>query len=255
MSQHYSATERQVAYMEYVNRENNYRHHYFDEEMKQYELMKAGDPAAVEESQRMMRANNHGHLSDDPVRDMKYLFVANITITTRFAIEGGMNSETAYNSSDLYICRMDKCNTVEEVLDLHREMFSYFTHRMAGIKKEAVYSRPVLQCMDLISQNLHLPIRTTFLAEQVGLNQSYLSTLFKRETGIAISDYIMAERIETAKNMLRYSDYSASQISEILSFSSQSHFIKSFRKYEGMTPGDYRRYHSADGLQAARDLK
>ena len=108
MSHHYSATERQVAYMEYVNRENNYRHHYFDEEMKQYELMKAGDPAAVEESQRMMRANNHGHLSDDPVRDMKYLFVANITITTRFAIEGGMNSETAYNSSDLYICRMDK---------------------------------------------------------------------------------------------------------------------------------------------------
>ena len=75
--------------------------------MKQYRLMQSGDPEAVEENQRMMRRNLTVGLSSDPVQNVKYLFLANITITTRFAIEGGLKAETAYNASDMYIRKMD----------------------------------------------------------------------------------------------------------------------------------------------------
>lgn len=92
--------ERQLAYLAYVNRENDFQHHAYDEEMKQYRLMQSGDPAAVEESQQMMRRNLSVWLSSDPVQNAKFLFLANITITTRFAIEGGLDAETAYNASD-----------------------------------------------------------------------------------------------------------------------------------------------------------
>ena len=254
MAAKFSDADRRVAYMAYVDRENNTRHHYFDEEMKQYRLMQSGDPSAAEESAAMMkRAQAQMRLSQDPLLNVKYLFVANITITTRFAIEGGMDSETAYNSSDLYITGLERCHTPEEVLELHREMFSYFTRHMASIKKDRVYSQPVIQCMEYIDLHLHMPIRLAELAEHVKLNPSYLSVLFKKETGVPVSEYVLNRRIDTAKNMLLYSEYSASQISEILTFSSQSHFIRVFKKKEGMTPREYQVLHDRDSLRAAAE--
>ena len=242
---------KQVAYLSYINRENSFRHTDYDEEMKQYALMQAGDPSAVEESAHMMERNQNTHISKDPVRNVKYLFIANITITTRFAIEGGMDSETAYNSSDLYIRKMDTCNTIDEVMDLHREMFTYFTERMANQKKENVFAKSVIQCMRYIDAHLHVPIRMRDLAAQVSLNPSYLSTLFKKETGMSISDYVLQRRIDTARNMLRYSDYPSAQISEILAFNSQSYFIRCFRNKTCMTPNEYRQRHFAESITAA----
>ena len=82
--------EKQLAYIAYVNRENEFRHHGYDEEVRQYLMMQSGEPEAVEESQRMMRRAMGAELSTDPLRNAQYLFVANITLATRFAIEGGM---------------------------------------------------------------------------------------------------------------------------------------------------------------------
>ncbi len=247
--------DRQVAYLAYINRENDFQHHRYAEEMKQYRLMQAGNPDAVEESQRMMRRNLPVALSTDPVRNVIFLFVANVTLQTRFAIEGGLDEETAYNTSDLYIRKLDLCRTVDEVMDLHREMCAYFTGRMANLKKEKVYSRPVIQCINYIETHLHERIRIGDLADHVSLNPSYLSTVFKKETGRTAADYILRRRIETACNMLRYSEYSASQISEILAFSSQSYFIRCFRQIKGMTPYDYAQWHYQEGIRAAREAE
>ena len=243
--------ERHLAYLAYVNRENDFQHHGYDEEMKQYRMMQGGDPGAVEESRRMMRQAAPSALSTDPVRNLQYLFVANITLATRFAIEGGLDAETAYNVSDMYIRKLDLCRTCEEVMELHREMFSFFTVKMAALKKETVYTRAVSESIGYIESNLHMPLRIDEVAEHVNLSAGYFSVLFHRETGMAFSDYVLQRRIETAQNMLRYSDYSSTEISEILAFSSQSYFIRCFRKRVGMTPSAYRRRHYAKGIRAA----
>ena len=131
--------ERQLAYLAYVNRENEFQHHGYEEELKQYLMMQSGEPEAVEESQRMMRKTMAVGLSTDPLRNAQYLFVANITLATRFAIEGGLDGETAYNTSDMYIRKLEQCRSEGEVLDLHREMFSFFVSKMSGIKKKTAY--------------------------------------------------------------------------------------------------------------------
>jgi AraC-like DNA-binding protein len=60
---------------------------------------------------------------------------------------------------------------------------------------------------------------------------------------------VQRERIATAKNMLKYSDYTAQQIATALGFSSQSYFTKVFRQTTGHTPTDYRRrYHHSTGF-------
>ena len=243
--------ERQLAYLAYVNRENEFQHHGYNEEIRQYLMMQSGDPGAVAESQRMMRQAEPAALSADPLRNMQYLFVANITLATRFAIEGGLDTETAYNASDMYIRKLDQCRTADEVMELHREMFSFFTSKMAAQKKESGYTRAVAKSIEYLDCNLHTPLRIDEVAEHVGLSAGYSSELFHRETGLAFSDYVMRQRIETAGNMLRYSDYSSTEISEILAFSSQSYFIRCFRKVYGMTPSEYRRKSFGKGMRTA----
>ncbi|MBR3325936.1 MAG: helix-turn-helix domain-containing protein [Atopobiaceae bacterium] len=249
---HTQVDESKLAYRAYLNTQRGWSHHTHDEDMKQYHLMQAGDPAAVEESERIIRSGMPGTLSPDPVRNMKYLFVCTATIATRFAIEGGMEAEEAYNASDLYIQRMDRLQDVEEVIRLRTDMMRFFTERMANIKKEGVYSRPVVLAQDHIRAHLSERIHVDELADVVGLNASYLSTLFRRETGLTITDYVAEERIATAKNMLRYSEMTAAAIATSLGFSTQSYFTKVFREHTGFTPSEFRkRFFRESGLGSA----
>jgi AraC-like DNA-binding protein len=55
-----------------------------------------------------------------------------------------------------------------------------------------------------------------------------------------LNDYINRQKIEEAKNLLAFSDRSLSEISSYLCFSSQSYFQNLFKKYEGITPLQYR---------------
>ena len=77
-----------------------------------------------------------------------------------------------------------------------------------------ICSKPVVDCIDYIYEHLHTRITVKDLADHVNLNPSYLSRLFKKETGTAIGEYIQIKKIETAQNMLVYSDYTLSQIAK-----------------------------------------
>ena len=78
------------------------------------------------------------------------------------------------------------------------------------------------------------------LADEVGIAPGYLSRLFKKETGMSVSEYITVKKVETAANMLKYAEYTPSQIANILAFSSQSYFVSVFKRYMGSTPGKYK---------------
>ena len=78
------------------------------------------------------------------------------------------------------------------------------------------------------------------MAEELFLSRPYLSMKFKRETGMTLTDYILTQKTEEAKRLLRYSDKTSSAIAAYLGFSSQGHFGRVFRKYAGMTPNEYR---------------
>lgn len=235
-----AVTEQKLRHLEFLNREQDNRHHTHEEDMLQYRLLAAGDLRAVEEGSRLFASSLPGHVSDDPVRNYKYLFVASTTLACRTAISGGMPSERSYNISDLFILQMDRLETVPEIRALHAEMLEYYTREMARLQKTAARSRPITQAMDYIYNHLHQPIRVPDIAAALGLNASYLSTLFRRETGMTITGYIRQRRLEAAGNMLRYSDYSYGEIAAYLAFSNQSHFIRVFKAHTGYTPREYR---------------
>ena len=235
--------EKKLVHMAFLQREDGFLHHAYEEEVLQYEYVRTGDPRAVEEGVRIFTGNTVGRLSDDPVRHKRYLFVAGTTLATRFAMEGGLAQETAYNLSDLFIQRMDACKTEAEIIELYRAMIGEFTARVAKKKQEPRYSKPILVALDYIYLHLQQTIAVEDVAAHVGLHRSYLSILFRRETGVSLSDYFREKRIEAAQNMLRFSGFTLQEISSYLAFNSQSHFASVFKKYTGLTPGAYRQKH------------
>ena len=247
-------TASKLTHAVFDRREHENYHHSYDEELLQYEYLRDGDMRSIEESKRMFRSGITGKLSKDPVRDKKYLFVAAITLATRFAIEGGMESSFAYDLSDYYIMTMDDCTSVDEVCELETAMFEDFTSRMADIHKhEAVrfldndyvegmeldISKPLAACIDYIHLHLHSKITIKELGEACGLSPNHLNHKFKKETGMTLQQYIRRKRIEAAKNMLLYTNYSLTEIGQFLAFSSTSHFIQVFKDEVGTTPKEY----------------
>ncbi len=97
--------------------------------------------------------------------------------------------------------------------------------------------------LEYISANIHSNILLPDIADKVGLSENYLSRLFSKEMNITIHEYINKLKIEKARNLLCYSDYSIIDIANYLAFSSQSHFITVFKKHEGITPNKYRNLH------------
>lgn len=100
-------------------------------------------------------------------------------------------------------------------------------------------SRPLWKAMDYIYYHVHEKITLNEVGEAAGISPNYLNHLFKKEKGITIQKYICAKRIEAAKNMLLYSEYSETEIATFLAFSSTSHFIKTFRENTGTTPRQF----------------
>ena len=232
--------KKKITHLQFIQRENSMKHHSYREEVLSYEYIKQGDKKAITEGVRIFQSNSVGHLSDNPLRNAQYLFVAATTLATRYAIEGGMDAEEAYIASDLFIQDADKADSVSDIRKIHKEMLTYYVNQVAEQNRRPTYSKSIIQCMDYIYYHLHEEINGEILAEITGLNRSYLSKLFHKETGITVSDYIMSKKMEAVENMLKYSDYTLTEISEYLNFSSYSYFARLFKNLHGMTPKEYR---------------
>ena len=120
-----------------------------------------------------------------------------------------------------------------------------FTFRVTESQKipKNYYSPAISRVIDSIYHGKNKPLILNQLAASVNLTPKYLFALFHKETGQTLTTFIHHVLIEKAKNLLTHSDYSLGEISTYLNFSSQSYFISIFKKYTGLTPGQYRKQH------------
>jgi AraC-type DNA-binding domain-containing proteins len=216
----------------------------YSHELALLNCVKEGNLEMLESTYRTLPQIRYGDMSNihTPMRQLFYGSIANTTLITRYAIEGGLEEETAFTLSDVYIKQMEKCRTLYELNHLNEKMAADFTERVAKTKetKKPVYSKVISNCMDYICKNINKKITLDMLAQEVHLTPKYISCLFRKETGQTISSFIENQKIEKAKNLLRYSQYSYSDISHYLSYYSQSYFISAFKKSVGMTPKEFR---------------
>lgn len=228
-------------------------HHTYQEEVKTMDYIREGNLEEVVGAVELL-ASTAGKLSENEIRNERNLGICSITLATRAAIEGGAAPAKAYKLSDLYINKIDQCKRMTEIFEYRKRSLYDFAKLVVEEREKRANSRYTEQCKEYIRKYYHQKICIPDIAEALGVSESHLSRIFKKETGESIQKYSMHMRIERAENLLKYSEASLTEISEHLCFSSQSHFGKVFKVYKNMTPKQYRDYYKSPEFVSREEI-
>lgn len=215
-------------------------HNTFELEQTVMSMVRKGDTAALREWIKAAPAVRGGILAPEQLRQQKNTFIVSVTLASRAAIRGGMDVEDSFSLSDAYIQKCELLNQPDQIMNLQYHMILEFTQRVERIRIGKQPSKLVTDVANYIQHHLSEPITAEDIAKELYLSRPYLSRKFIAETGESLTDFILKEKINEAKRLLRYSDKSLTAIGNFLGFSSQGHFSRVFKRYTGLTPGEYR---------------
>lgn len=101
--------------------------------------------------------------------------------------------------------------------------------------------RPVRLAKQYIHNHYQEQITLEEVSDYVGLTPAYFSVMFKKETEIGFAKYLINERIEGAKDLLRESTLSVADICRKVGYNDPKHFTRLFEKNVGVKPAVYRK--------------
>ncbi|MDQ0113453.1 AraC-like DNA-binding protein [Paenibacillus harenae] len=142
-----------------------------------------------------------------------------------------------------------KGSLLEELLELRTaaEIEDWFWTRaalpMVNIfkdRQEAQYHNISEKIIDLVQHHYDSDLTLEECASRLHYNANYLSSVFRKETGYSFSEYLSMYRFNMAKRWLADSEMPIKDIAAKLRYNNPQNFIRSFRKQEGITPGQYR---------------
>jgi len=224
------------------SRESFIPHTPYEYEKNLLEAIRKGNRQEAEKwSYLVDTTGKSGMLSKNPLRQSQIMFIAFITMITRAALDSGVSEDLAYAMSDSYIQASENGKTVEYIEKLKMRALRDFVNAVNHAKSSPPYSRAVRKAITYMRSHMQEKVTLELLAKETGLSSSRFSHLFREETGESPMEYLRKEKIEASKNLLLYSERKIYEISEILGFSNESHFIKTFRELEKITPAEYRK--------------
>jgi len=173
----------------------------------------------------------------DTIRKHKNAFIAAMSTASLMAVEGGVDWEESLLMRDQFEEEIEKTKSIEEIQRY------YFIMYMAFVRKVELYAtenlnRIIIKAKNYIKNQVYEKISLQDVARKSGLNGNYFASLFKKETGYTVGEYIIQCKIDEAKYLLR-KKYTILDISEILKFTDSSHFTKQFKKVTDITPKQY----------------
>lgn len=215
-------------------------HNSYDQEQVLLRMVRKGDTAALREWRDAAPAIRGGVLAREQLRQLKNTFIVTAALASRAAIQGGMDVDDAFTLSDSYIQQCELLAAPDAILNLQYRMILDYTERVERLRLGKRPTKLTLDAANYIQHHISEPITVEKMAEELFLSRPYLSRRFKEEAGESLTDFILKEKTEEAKRLLRYSDKSLTAISNYLGFSSPSHFSRTFKKYTGYLPREYR---------------
>ena len=108
------------------------------------------------------------------------------------------------------------------------------------VKSPDALSPLLQQALDYIERNLDQAITLEDIASDLGISQFHFCRYFKKHMGIAPYRYVIQQRVERAKQLIKGHKLSLVEIALLCGFNSQSHLIHHFKKQTGITPKTYR---------------
>lgn len=147
------------------------------------------------------------------------------------------------NIIEQFSAKIERCATAMEVLEsMVEELVAYYTI-VVEQKRQEDY-RPIRLVKQYIRENYSRAITLEEASEIAGLSPTYLSNVFKKETGKTFLEYIQEIRMEKAKELLKHTCDTVSIISEKVGYSDVRYFTKTFIKSTGLKPNEYRKIYA-----------
>ena len=205
-------------------------------------LMQAVSQGIAHKAEQMISNSSELMLEmrvEDPVRNMKnYVIVANVLL--RKAVEqGGVHPFYIDGVSSDFAKKVEKIKTVQEGVEMMHDMIYKYC---ALVKNHSMknYSLLVQKVITIIDSDLTADLSLHRQAEMLSVNASYLSTLFKKETGMTLTEYVAKKRVDHAAFLLASTNMQIQNIAQHCGIFDVNYFTKIFKKIKGKTPKEYR---------------
>ncbi len=182
------------------------------------------------------------------LRTAKDKCIIAIGIVSNAVLETGIPQEDIYRMRNAYITKTENCHDIKKLVDLRFNMMVDFCQQVEYEKYKNVSDVPIVnQAVAYINEHCDRRITLQELADHVHASKSYFCSEFSKSMGVSVIAYIQAQKIKRAKQFLVLSEKPLSEISELLSFSSQSYFQNIFKRITGMTPTQFRKQNKMSG--------
>ena len=175
----------------------------------------------------------------DTLRNSKnYLIIMN-TLCRKAAETGGVHPFYLNKLSSEYA---EKIEALQSTKDMYKFMQDIFGNYCNLVKDHSTknYSNTIQNVILYIESNLDSDLGLNHLAKLNNINPCYLSTLFKKETDMTITDFIAKKRMSLAKHLLEDTDFQIQSIAQKCGILDLQYFSKVFKKYAGKSPRKYR---------------
>ena len=225
----------------YRDREAMFRHSPYALEEKLTKAVVRGDKKAALLALREIREQgDKAVVAKDPLRSAKNSMIGSVAFLARATIQAGVNPDSAFALSDSLIRQVEDMNSKTAVLAFEEAILLHFIDSV-NERLEGAYSIPVTKAIHYIENRLTKRILLSDVAVYAGVHPAYLSGRFRAETGSTFSGFVTQRKIQESSYFVKHTKYSISDIAVMYGYSSQSHYITSFRRVMGMTPMEFRR--------------
>ena len=183
--------------------------------------------------------------SNDPLRNAKNYCIIMNTLLRKAAEQGGVHPMNLDRVSSGFAFRIEQAVSLESVPGIFSEMFHTYC-RLVRKNSLKGYSPPVQRAVALIEADLSASLNLRTIAHNLNISSSYLSSLFKKETGQTLTDYIILRRMDLARNLLSRTKLQVQTVAQHCGILDVHYFSKLFKKATGMTPKEFRQVNSSN---------
>lgn len=209
------------------------------------ELMTAVSTGQIHRAERILRGFNVGQLSQrspSPLRSLKNYGIVFNTLMRKAAEKGGVHPLHLDETSASFAARLEQLPSPQAFTALLPEMVRTYC-RLVQNHSMQQYSAPVQKAIICIETDLSADLSLRALAGMLNISSSYLSSLFKKETGESLTDFVSQRRIRQAVQLLESTHLQIQSIAQHCGFEDVQYFTKVFKKIVGVTPNSYRKSH------------
>lgn len=175
----------------------------------------------------------------DPLRNAKNYCIIMNTLLRKAAEQGGVHPIYIDKESSQFAMKIELLSTPQASAELMAEMFSSYcrlVYKHSAKKLSPIVKKTVL----IIDSDISAELSLQGLASKLGVSAGYLATVFKKETGKTVLEYIKNKRIEHATYLLETTSLQIQTVALHCGVMDVQYFSKMFKNKTGKTPKEYR---------------